>query len=88
MPSAIREERPIPGADAEGRISIVRFRTVLAVVFAHIGKSSPKKSATLPNGNKAAMLAARYFNSGGVRFPICERRRETPPLQSEARNVP
>jgi hypothetical protein len=57
-------------ADFSSRLPtlIVRFRTVLAVVFADNGKSSPKKSATLPNGSKAAILAVRYFNSGVVGF--------------------
>jgi hypothetical protein len=39
-------------ADLSSRLPtfIVQFRTVLAVVFANNGKSSPNKSATLPNG--------------------------------------
>jgi hypothetical protein len=52
---------------------IVRFRTVPAVVFADNGKSSPKKSDTLPNGNKAAILAVRYFSSGVVGFIFVKR---------------
>src|ERR1022692_661592 len=45
---------------------MVRLRTVFGVVCAESGRSSPRKSATLPNGNKAASLAVRYFNSGVV----------------------
>src|ERR1039457_5360833 len=47
---------------------IVRLRTVLAVVWEDKGKSSPRKSATFPNGNNAAILAVRYRNSGVVGF--------------------
>jgi hypothetical protein len=42
--------------------------TVLAVVWEDKGKSSPRKSATFPNGNNAAILAVRYRNSGVVGF--------------------
>jgi len=47
---------------------MVRLRTVAAVVAADEGKSSPRKSAALPNGNSAAILAVRYFNSGVMGF--------------------
>jgi len=47
---------------------IVRLRTVLAVVWEDKGKSSPRQSATLPNGNHAAILAVRYRNSGVIGF--------------------
>jgi hypothetical protein len=38
--------------------------------FADAGKSSPRKSATLPNGTNAAILAVRYLNFGviGLQF--------------------
>ena len=49
---------------------LVRLRTVLTATFADAGKSSPRKSATLPNGSRAAILAVRYLSSGvmGLRF--------------------
>jgi hypothetical protein len=47
---------------------IVRLRTVPAVARADIGRSSPRKSATFPNGNSAAILAVRYRNSGVIGF--------------------
>src|ERR1035438_462397 len=43
---------------------IVRLRTVLAVDCADKGRSSPRKSVTFRNGNRAAILAVRYRNSG------------------------
>ena len=47
---------------------IVRLRTVPTVVCADTGKSSLRKSAAWPNGNKAAILAVRYLSSGVIGF--------------------
>jgi hypothetical protein len=47
---------------------IVRLRTELAFVWQDKGKSSPRKSATFPNGYNAAILAVRYRNSRVVGF--------------------
>src|SRR3569833_1704947 len=47
---------------------IVRFQTVLALVFPDKGKSSPKISATKRYGYSVAISAVRYFNSGVVGF--------------------
>jgi hypothetical protein len=38
------------------------------VVWEDKGKSSPRKSATFPNGNNAAIFAVRYRNSGVLGF--------------------
>jgi hypothetical protein len=51
---------------------IVRLRTVLGVVLEDKGKSSPRKSATFPNGNNAAIFAVRYRNSGVIGFLFVE----------------
>jgi hypothetical protein len=50
------------GAGARRRFPTrtVRFRTVLAWVVVESGNTSPKKSATLPNGINAASFAVRY----------------------------
>src|SRR5580658_813655 len=64
------EEVASTSADFWSRLPtfIVRLRTVLAVVLEDKGKSSPRKSATFPNGNNAAIFAVRYRNSGVVGF--------------------
>jgi hypothetical protein len=43
---------------------IVRLRIVPGAAFAESGRSSERKSATLPNGISAASLAVRYLSSG------------------------
>jgi hypothetical protein len=43
---------------------IIRLRVVPGAAFAESGKSSERKSATLPNGISAASLAVRYLSSG------------------------
>jgi len=57
-------------ADFCRRIStfIVRLRTVLPVVWADNGKSSPRKSAALSKGSRAAILAVRYLISSVIGF--------------------
>ena len=44
----------------------VRLRTVLAWNLVESGNTSPRKSATLPNGISAANLAVRYRSSGAM----------------------
>src|ERR1700733_1411999 len=64
------EEEARTSADSCSRLPtfIVRLRTVLGVAWEDKGKSSPRKSATFPNGNNAAILAMRYRNSGVMGF--------------------
>jgi len=64
---------------------IVRLRTVPAVARADSGRSSPRKSATFPNGNSAAILAVRYRNSGVIGFLFVnsvEKLRDCDPAQA------
>src|SRR5665213_2178646 len=67
---------------------MVRLRTVFGVVCAESGRSSPRTSATLPNGNKAASLAVRYFNSGVVGSLLSEHSREAVLARSHTRTPP
>src|SRR5450755_2139266 len=64
------DEEASTSADSCSRLPtfIVRLRTVPAVARANSGRSSPRKSATFPNGNCAAILAVRYRNSGVIGF--------------------
>jgi hypothetical protein len=70
LAGSVDEEEASTSADFCSRLPtfIVRLRTVLGVVWEDKGKSSPRKSATFPNGNNAAILAVRYLNSGLVGF--------------------
>ena len=44
----------------------VRLRTVLAWNVVESGNTSPRNSATLPNGISAANLAVKYRSSGAM----------------------
>jgi len=63
---------------------MVRLRTVLALTSADIGSSSLKKSAALPNGMRAAILAVKVFQLRGDRIFVSEQDRVAVVLRSGA----